>query len=50
MYLNPIDMLMHLIDQWMDYLADIALKMYYWPFWIAGNFDNLQDISMCRFR
>ncbi len=39
-----------LIEFWLDLLADFALKMYYWPFWIAGNLDNIRDISMCRFR
>lgn len=34
---------------WMDQWADVAVKMYYWPFFLAGNMDNIKDISMCKF-
>ena len=36
-------------NYWLDLWADFALKMYYWPFFLAGNMDNIRDISMCRF-
>ena len=29
---------------WFDIWMDTALRMYYWPFFVAGNADNVQDI------
>jgi hypothetical protein len=42
---NPIDSVM---CWWFDVYMDTALKMYYWPFFVAGNIDNWKDI--CGFR
>ena len=34
-----------IIDWYMDQLADLALKMYYWPFFVAGNLDDWVEIG-----
>jgi hypothetical protein len=44
-YINTVDIV---LSWWFDAYMDTALKMYYWPFFVAGNIDNWKDI--CGFR
>ena len=37
-------------DWYMDQYTSAWLKMYYWPFFIAGNGDNIKDIMKMPFR
>jgi hypothetical protein len=40
------------IEYMLDMQMDMALKMYYWPAFVAGNMDNWTDIvrpyNICR--
>lgn len=42
MYYNPVD---DVVAWWFDQYVSVWIKMYYWPYFLAGNADNIKDIA-----
>ena len=36
------------VGEMLDNLAWSYVLMYYWPYFLAGNMDNIKDVIMCR--